>query len=310
MAGLTMKTVQIQDYGAAEALQVKEVPIPQPEKGQVLVKLLAAGVNPADWKIRAGYFKQYMPLTFPWTPGMEAAGVVEAVGEGVTQFKPGQSVFGIVNGGYAQYALASAADVFPQPKNLSVDQAASISAGALTAWAAVIDSGQVSSGQRVLVHGAAGGVGLFALQLAKWKGAYVIATASAGNAALVKSLGADEVIDYQKTAFETAVKDIDVVIDTVGGDLPERSLKVLRPGGKYITTAGMIAPEFGKAEGIHAVSANRAPHANLVKIIELLENGTLKPVVGKVFPLSQAHQAQMESETGHGQGRIILHTAE
>lgn len=310
MISSTMKSVRIKDYGEPEVLVLEEIPVPKPGEGQVLIKLHASAVNPADWKIRAGYFKQYNPLTFPWTPGLEGAGMVEAVGPGVTKFKAGQAVFGVISASYAEYALASASDLLLKPANLTFDQAASVSVGALTAWAAVVDAGKVKSGQRVLVHGGAGGVGMFAVQLAHWKGAHVMATASAGNADFVKSLGADEVIDYQKTPFETVVKDVDVVIDTVGGDVLERSLKVLRRGGKLVTVAGMVPPELGKAEGIEAVGAGRAPIENLVKLDELLESGKLKTTVGKVYPLSQARQAHEYSQKRHGHGRIILHIAD
>jgi NADPH:quinone reductase-like Zn-dependent oxidoreductase len=310
MASSTMRSVRIQDYGGPEALKMEQIPVPQPGEGQVLVKLHAAAVNPADWKIRAGHYKQFMPKPMPWIPGLEGSGVVEAVGKGVTQFKPGQAVFGVISDSYAEYALAPVADLLPKPASLSFDQAASVSVGALTAWGAVIDAAQVKSGQRVLVHGGAGGVGLYAIQLAHWKGAHVITTTSAANTSLVKSMGADEVIDYHKTPFETVVKDVDVVIDTVGGDLLERSLKVLRKGGKLVTVAGMVPPELGKAEGIQASSAGRAPVVNLLKIVELIESGKLKPLVGKVFPLAEARQAQVESETRHGHGRIILHIAD
>jgi NADPH:quinone reductase-like Zn-dependent oxidoreductase len=305
-----MKAVRIQDYGAADMLKLEQVPVPQPGDGQVLVKLHAAAVNPADWKVRSGMFKQHMPLTFPWTPGMEGAGVVESVGKGVTQFKAGDAVFGIINGSYAEYALAAATDLLPKPAGMDCEQAASISVGAMTAWSAVVNAANVEAGQRVLVHGGAGGVGMFAVQLAHWKGAHVIATASAGNAAFVKSMGADEVIDYQKTRFEDVVKDVDAVIDTVGGDLLERSVKVIRKGGKLVTVAGMVPPDLGKAEGVTAISASRAPVTSLATIAGLIASGKLKTTVGKIYPLAEAKLAQMESETHHGRGRIILHIAD
>jgi NADPH:quinone reductase-like Zn-dependent oxidoreductase len=310
MISSTMRSIRIHDYGTPEALFFETVPVPQPAAGQVLVKLHSAAVNPADWKMRAGYFKQYMPLTFPWIPGAEGAGIVEAVGQGVTQFKPGDAVFGIIKNSYAEYAVAAVEDILLKPAGLSFDQAASVSVGALTAWGAVVDVGQVQAGQRVLVHGGAGGVGLYALQLAHWKGAHVISTSSADNMAFVKSLGADEVIDYNKAPFETVVKDVDVVIDTVGGELLERSLKVLRKGGKLVTVAGQVPPELGKAQGITALAAGRALTTNLVTIAGLIVSGVLKTAVGKVYPLAEAKKAQVESETRHGRGRIILHMAE
>jgi NADPH:quinone reductase-like Zn-dependent oxidoreductase len=306
MSNSVMQVVQVQDYGGPEVLSPTQVALPEPDADQVLIQLRAAGVNPADWKIRAGYFKQFMPLQLPWTPGMEGAGLVQAVGANLTGFKKGQAVYGIVNGGYAEYALAQAGDIQPKPEGITFEKAASIPVGALTAWAAVIDTANVQAGQRVLVHGGAGGVGVYAVQLARWKGAHVTATASAKNLELVRSLGAENVIDYNASRFEDVLKDLDVVIDTVGGDLPDRSFQVIRPGGIFVTVAGRLAEDAGKAQNIRAVGAGRAPNENLKKITELVEAGQLKPVTGTVFPLQQARQAQELSQTGHGRGRIIL----
>jgi NADPH:quinone reductase-like Zn-dependent oxidoreductase len=310
MSNNNMKVARLYDYGGPEALKLEETPIPQPGDGQVLVRLMAAGVNPADWKMGGGYFKQFMPLQFPWTPGIEGAGVIEATGLGVTQFKPGQAVFGPLMGAYAAYALAAAGDLQPKPATLSFEQAASIPVGALTAWGAVIDAAQVQPGQHVLVHGAAGGVGVFAVQLARWKAAHVIGTSSAANAELVKSMGAEQAFDYNTAPFESILHDLDVVIDTVGGDLIERSLKVLRRGGILVTVAGMLAPELGVDLGIRAVRTGRAPAEALGQIRQLVEAGLIQPVVGQVFPLAQARQAQELSRTGHGRGRIILRIAD
>jgi NADPH:quinone reductase-like Zn-dependent oxidoreductase len=310
MSTKIMKAVRLPDYGGADALRLEETAIPQPGEGQALVRLMAAGVNPADWKMGGGYFKQFMPLQFPWTPGIEGAGVIEAAGAGVTQFKPGQAVFGPLMGAYAEYALAAAGDLQPKPATLSFEQAASIPVGALTAWGAVIDAAQVQPGQRVLVHGAAGGVGVFAVQLARWKEAHVIGTSSAANLELVKSLGAEQALDYNAAPFESILHDLDVVIDTVGGDLIERSLKVLRRGGILVTVAGMLAPELGVDLGIRAVRTGRAPAETLDQIRQLVEAGLIQPVVGQVFPLSEARLAQELCRTGHGRGRIILRIAD
>ena len=310
MSNHMIKAIQIQDYGGPELLRLEEVPNPQPGEGQVLIRILAAGVNPADWMMRAGYFKQFMPLQFPWTPGVEGAGIIEAVGTGVTQFKLGQAVFGLVMGAYAEYALAAAGDLQPKPAAVSFEQAASVAMGALTAWAAVVETAQLQSGQRVLVHGAAGGVGLYAVQLARWKGAHVIGTASAANAEFARSLGVEQVIDYNSQPFESLVHDLDAVIDTVGGEIPERSLQTLRRGGVLVTVAGRLPPDMGKAQGVRALSAGRAPAENLGQIAQLIEAGKIRPVAGKVFPLSEARQAQELSQTGHGRGRIVLHIAE
>src|SRR5215211_6876133 len=232
---VTMQAIQAQDYGGPDVLALKQAPRPEPNDDQVLIRLKAAGVNPADWKYRAGFYKQFMPLEFPWTPGVDGSGIVEAVGANVTSLKRGDEVYGIVLGGYAEYALALATEVQPKPSGLTFEQAAALPLGALTAWGAVIDTAKVEAGQNVLVHGAAGGVGGYAVQLARWKGAKVIGTASANNIEYVRSLGAENVINYNATPFETVLRDMDVVIDTVGGDMPERSWQVLRPGGIFVT---------------------------------------------------------------------------
>lgn len=302
----TMKVIRIHDYGGPEQLVLEQAPVPQIPSDQVLIHLKAAGVNPADWKYRSGAYKQFMPLTFPWIPGLEGAGIVEAAGADVKAFKKGDEVYGLVSGAYAEYALAKTNEIFPKPAGLTFEEAASIPIGALTAWGAVIATAKVEAGQRVLVHGAAGGVGLYAVQLAHWKGAHVTGTASASNLEFVRSLGAEQVIDYQATRFETVLHDMDVVIDTVGGNLAERSFQVLRPGGVYVTVAGRLAEDAGKAQNVKALSAGRFSAENLKKISELIESKQLKAVVGKVFPLGETAKAHELSQTGHGRGRIIL----
>ena len=310
MAQKTMQAVQIRDYGGPEALELVEVPIPQPGPGQVQVRVRAAGVNPADWKMRGGAYRQFMPLAMPWTPGLEGSGSVTGVGPGVTDFKLGQAVYGIMSAAYAEYVVAAATDLQPKPENLTFEQAAAIPVGALTAWAAVVDAAQVQAGQRVLVQGAAGGVGLYALQLACWKGAHVIATASAANLDLARTLGAEELIDYGSVRFETVLHDLDAVIDTVGGDTAERAIQVLRPDGILVSIAGRLPPELGKAAGVRAMNAGRAPASNLKQISGLVNTGQLTPVVGKVFKLAEVRQAHELSQTGHGRGRIILQMGE
>jgi NADPH:quinone reductase-like Zn-dependent oxidoreductase len=304
-----MQAVRFHDYGGPDVLVVESVKRPQPQADQVLIRVLATGVNPADWKFRAGFFKEFMSLPLPWTPGLEGVGIVEVLGADVTAFRQGQAVYGVLTGGYAEYAVAPANDLQPKPAHLTFEQAASVAHGALTAWQAVIEEAKVQAGQRVLVHGAAGGVGLYAVQFAKWKGAQVIGTASSKNVEFVRSLGADRAIDYTAEQFETAVQDIDVVVDTVGGDIPERSLKILRKGGVLVSVAAHLTPEIGEAQGIRTASAGRATSDKLAQITKLLESKKITPVVGPIFPLAEARQAQELSQTGHGRGRIILLTA-
>jgi NADPH:quinone reductase-like Zn-dependent oxidoreductase len=306
MSTSMMQAIRIQDYGGPEMLELQQVPRPEPKAGEVLVRILAAGVNPADWKMRSGMYKAFMPLTFPWTPGLEGAGIIESVGPDVSSLHPGQAVYGRIQGAYAEYAAAPAGDLQLNPTALTFEQAASVPVGALTAWQAVIEIAQVQPGQRVLVHGAAGGVGVYAVQLAKWKGAHVVGTASASNLEFVQSLGAEQVIDYNAAPFETAIKDLDAVIDTVGGDLPERSLKVIRPGGVLVSAAARLSPEMGQARNIRTPGLGRAGSEKLAQINQLLESKQVLPVVGATFPLSEAKLAQELSQTGHGRGRIIL----
>ena len=305
MAGSTMHAIQIEDYGGTEVLKYVETAIPQPGESQALIRVHAAGVNPADWKFRAGYMKQFAPLQMPWTPGLDGAGIVEASGPGVAQLQQGQAVYGPMRGSYAEYTVAPASDLQIKPDRLSFEEAASVPVGALTAWGAVIDAASVEPGQRVLVQGAAGGVGIYAVQLARWRGAQVIGTASAANIDFLRSLGA-EAIDYNAGPFEQKVRDVDVVIDTVGGDIPQRSLEVLRRGGTLVTVAARFEENFGEAAGVRAIRAGRAPAARLKDINQLIEAGELKPEVYRVFPLAEARQAQELSQTGHGRGRIVL----
>lgn len=306
MSEIKMQAAHAHDYGGPEVLVVEQEPRPEPKAGEVLIRVKAAGVNPADWKMRGGAYKQFMPLQFPWTPGLEGAGTIEVLGAGVSMFELGQEVYGILSSSYAEYAIALAKDIQPKPSNLTFEQAATVPVGALTAWGAVIDTANVQAGQRVLVHGAAGGVGAFAVQLARWRGAHVTGTASAGNLEFVRSLGAELAIDDNAAPFETVVHDMDVVVDTVGGDISERSWQVLHKDGVFVTVAGRLAPEAGKAQGIRAMNVGRAPAETLKQISELLVSKKIIPVVGKPFTLKEARQAHELSQSGHGRGRIFL----
>jgi NADPH:quinone reductase-like Zn-dependent oxidoreductase len=305
MSNQSMKAIRYHDYGGPEVLVLEDAPRPQPKENQVLVRILASGVNPADSWFRSGAGKQFVPLQFPHIPGLEGAGTVAELGAGVTTLKVGQPVFGRIDASNAEYAVAPATDLLPQPASLSFEQAASVPMGALTAWAAVIEAAKVDAGQRVLVQGGAGGVGLYAVQLAKWKGAKVYATSSAKNIDFVRSLGA-EPIDYNAVRFEAVVRDLDVVVDTVGDEIIERSWQVLRPNGVLVTVAGRLSPEDGEKHGVRTPSVGRPSGTPLGQIAELIESKKIKPQVGAVFPLAQAKQAHELSQTGHGRGRIVL----
>ncbi len=301
-----MKAIRIHDYGGLDALVLEEAARPEPQAGQVLVRMRAAGVNPADSASRSGAFKQWMPIQFPWTPGLEGAGVVEAVGEGVSAFKVGQEIYGFVSGGYAQLALANVKDIQAKPSNLTMEEAASAPMGSIMAWGAVVEVAKVEPGQAVLIHGAAGGIGSYATQLSHWKGAYVIGVTSKANLEFVRSLGAQLAIDYGEVEFENVVQDVDVVVDTVGGGVTDRSWGVMQPGGILVSVAGRLSPEAGKAQGVRAASVSRPSFGDHQQITELLESRTLVPTIRAVFPLDEAAQAQQLSESRHGRGRIIL----
>lgn len=303
----TMRAVRFHEYGPPTALVVDEVERPQAGKGQVLVRVHAAGVNPVDWKFRKGLLKDYMPLDLPHTGGLDLSGVVEEVGPEVAGFQKGQAVFGRGTGAYAEYALVDAATLALKPDVLSFEEAATIPVGAATAWAALFEGANIQAGQRVLIQGAAGGVGLWAVQLAHWKGAHVIATTSTDNVDFVRSLGADEVIDYKTTQFEDVASDVDAVIDTVGGELEPRSWPVLKKGGVLVEVAGMASEEMAKEHGVRVGAFTSQPTtAVLQEISTLIEAGTIHPEVGRVFPLSEIVQAHALSETGHGRGRIVV----
>jgi NADPH:quinone reductase-like Zn-dependent oxidoreductase len=226
-----MRAVRFHDYGPPDVLRVETGPRPEPGEGEVLVRVHSAGVNPIDWKYRAGYLKEFMPLELPHIPGFDLAGTVAEVGAGVSDLSPGDEVFGRGSGTYAEYAVAPATTLALKPAGVSFDQAATLAIGGVTAWAGLFEAAKLERGQRLLVHGGAGGVGSFVVQLGCWKGAHVIATASAGNLDLVRRLGADEGIDHTAVRFEDEVHDLDVVFDTVGGEVTERSWGVLRPDG-------------------------------------------------------------------------------
>jgi NADPH:quinone reductase-like Zn-dependent oxidoreductase len=310
----TMQAIRYHAYGGPEQLVLERVPRPELKPGAVLVHVKAAGVNPWDWKLRTGAFQQFMPIDFPYTPGIELAGVIEELGPGVNGFKRGQAVYGNASGANAEYAVAPASSLATKPAALTFDQAAAVPVGATTAWRALFDTVNLQAGQRLLIQGAAGGVGSLAVQLARWRGAYVIGTASAKNLDFVRSLGADEVVDYQITPIEKALRDVDVVLDTVGGDVQERSLAVLRPGGVLVTDAGQPLEEKAQARGVRAIGVGPADPARsgemLRQIGQLIDSGQIKVQVANVFPLAQAGKAHALSQTGHGQGRIVLHVAD
>ena len=300
-----IKAIRFHEYGGSEKLVLETIPRPVPGASEVLIKVHFAGVNPVDWKFRAGYLKDFMPLQLPFVPGVDVSGTIEELGSEVKGLKKGQAVFGVAKGAYAEYAIASANDIAAKPDSLGFEQAATLPVGALTAWQAVEDAG-IKTGQTVAVLGAAGGVGLFAVQFARAKGAKVIGTASSANLDYVKSLGAEKSVDYTKGPLETEIKNADVVIDTVGGETLEKSYSLLKTEGVLVTMAGQVSEEKAKARGVKALSSRRGPTEKLKMIGEMAAAKTLRPEVGKIFPLAEARAAQDLSQTRHGRGRILL----
>ncbi len=307
----TIHAIQVHNYGDADQLKLEQIAQPEPREGEVLVRVHAAGVNPVDWKIRAGWMKDFRPATFPYVPGADLAGVVEKVGPGVTAFQAGQEVFGqSTKGSYTEYAVAAVKTLALKPKTLSFEEAATIPIGATTAWQGLFDHGNLQAGQRVLITGGAGGVGLFAVQFARWKGAHVISTASTKNVDFVRSLGAETVIDYTKTRVENEIHDVDLVYDTVGGEVLATVWPTLKRGGTLVTIAGQ--PDEAKARELGVRTARFSAQVSselLSTFARLIDEGQVKVFVGETFPLSEANKAQELSESGHGRGRIVLRIA-
>jgi NADPH:quinone reductase-like Zn-dependent oxidoreductase len=305
-----MQAVIIEKYGKEDVLTYKEVEKPTPKADEVLVKVHVAAVNPVDWKIREG-FGEKLGLKLPVTLGCEIAGTVEAVGEGVEKFKVGDAVFGYIslqrNGGYAEYAIVKTGEIVQKPESLDFENAAAIPVGALTSWQAIFDKAGLQNGQKILIHGAAGGVGSMAVQLAKAKGAYIFGTASGKNEQFVKDLGVDRFIDYTKEKFEEVVKDVDVVFDTVGGDTLERSFQTLKKGGFLVTTVQPPPEDLAKKFEVNAAMVNVQPNAEqLAEITELVESGKVKTHVETVLPFAKVKKAHELSEAGRTRGKIVL----
>ncbi len=305
----SMKAVRIHAYGGPEVLRYEDAPKPVPAAGEALIRVRAAGVNPVDWKIREGMMKGAQPL--PLIIGYDISGTVEGLASDVTDWKVGDEVCGYISvmrgGGYAQFVCIPAKDLAKKPASIDHTTAASVPLAALTAWQALFDKADLKPGQTVLIHGAAGGVGHFAVQLAKAKGATVIGTASAANLDFVKGLGADQVIDYRAQKFEEIVKDVDVVFDMIGGETAERSCAVLKEGGFLVSIVG--PPPAAKLAARKAKGAAFLVQPNgkeLAEIMALISAGTVKPVVSATFPLAEAAKAHEKSKSGVDRGKIVL----
>ncbi|MES2127697.1 MAG: NADP-dependent oxidoreductase [Pseudomonadota bacterium] len=330
-----MKAFFITRYVKADVLTAGDLPMPVLGDDDVMVQVHAAGVNPLDNKIRSGEFKLLLPYKMPLILGNDVAGVVVGVGARVRRFKPGDEVYARPDdariGGFAEFIAIREDALARKPANLSMEEAASLPLVALTAWQALAEKGQLKRGQRVLIHAGSGGVGTVAIQLARYLGATVATTASAGNAAMLKELGADIVIDYKSEDFATRLQDYDLVLDTQGGATLKKSLDVLRPGGKLIGIAGPPDPAFASERGVngfvslvmrllsHGIrsaagrrGASYAFHfmtasgAQLDEITRLVEAGHIRPVVERVFPFAQTGQALDYVERGRVKGKVVV----
>lgn len=319
----SMKAVRIHKYGGPRVLTYEEVPRPEPKEDELLIRVHTTSVNPADWQIRSGRrFKLKKP--FSLILGFDVSGVVEAVGSGVANFKAGDAVFGMTNirkgGAYAEYVTAPAENFSHKPCSLDHIQAAALPVVALTAWQALFDAGELSAGQKVLIHAAAGGVGHIAVQLAKWKGAYVIGTASGCNEDFLRKIGVDEFINYKTTRFEKIVRGVDVVIEPINRDIAvepvpggtlERSWSVLKKNGVLVsicaTPSSEIAAEYGVRGKYILVQPNKV---QLTEIAMLADAGHVKPTIETVLPLKNARKAHKLSQKGHTRGKIVLQVVE
>ena len=306
-----MNAIRMHSYGGLEVLQWEDAPRPRVERGEVLIRVHAAGVNPLDWKVRAGLLNGSVQHKLPLIPGWDVSGVVDEVGPGVSRFKKGEEVFAMSDpnrdGSYADYITVHEAAIARKPKSVFHVHAAATPVAALTAWRSLFDLGHLQSGQRILIHGGSGGVGHFAVQLAKWKGAYIIATASTTNEELLRKLRADETIDYTSQNFEDVVHNVDVVLDTIGGETQERSWRVLKKGGALISLVRPPSDQKARQFGARGIMCSVQPDgAQLSKIAKLIDSAKLKPIIDRILPLSEARRAHELSQDGHIRGKLVL----
>jgi NADPH:quinone reductase-like Zn-dependent oxidoreductase len=311
-----MNAIRIHNYGGPEVLLYEQVPRPRLKKGEVLIRVHAAGVNALDRKVRTGELKEIIQHKLPLIPGWDVSGVVEEVGPAAAgQFKGGDEVFAMADpmrdGAYGDYIAVREAMVAMKPKSLHHVRAAAAPVSALAAWRSLFDLGHLQSGQRILIHGGSGGVGHFAVQLAKWKGAYVLATASTKNQELLRKLGADEAIDYTSQKFEDVADKMDIVLDTIGGETQQRSWGVLKQGGVLISLVQPPSQEQAKQFCVRGRMCRVQPDgAQLSKIAKLIDSARLRPTIDRILPLSEARRAHELSQNGHVHGKIVLRVKE
>ena len=310
-----MKAVRIHAYGDRSVLQFEDAPKPEVRPDEALVRIVAAAVNPIDWKIRQGHLKAFVPYVFPLTLGWDFSGVIEALGSQVSSFAVGDAVFSRPDvrrdGSYAEYIAVRAVELARKPKTISHVEAASIPLVGITAWESIVAVGALAAGQTALIHAASGGVGSLAVQIAKWRGAHVIATTSKANVELVRSLGADQVIDYRNERFAEKVKDVDLVIDTIGGEVQASSWSVLRRGGILVSTVSVPSVERAAALGVRSAHIFIGPDAAVLdQLAGLVDSGKLRTLIGGEFALRNIADAHALSESGRTVGKIVLYVGQ
>lgn len=309
----TMKAIVAHEYGGPEKLKLEEVPVPEPKENEILVRVIASGVNPADPLILGGKYAKEFGTRLPLILGYDMAGVVAKTGPKVTKLKVGDPVYAYLlwGGGWAEYCISNENESAIKPKSLSFINASAVPLAALTAWQALIDAGKIQSGQTVLIHGGSGGVGSFAVQIAKARGARVIATASTANQELLKQLGADVVVDYTKPNWETTVHDVDFALLPVGGDTITRTYGVMKRGGTIATLISRADPAELEKRGIRGAPIFSHPDAKeLDEITKLIDANKLKPIISNILPLNEAARATAQAETHHTRGKMVLKIAD
>jgi len=310
---LLMQAVVAHEYGAPDVLKLEQLPRPEPNDDEALVRVIASSVNPADPLTLNGKYAKEFGTHLPLIPGYDIAGVVQKIGANIRKLKVGDAVYGYptFGGGWADYVAVKEWEVAAKPKSLNFVEAAAVPMGALTAWQALVDVAKLQPGQTILVHGGSGGVGSFAVQIAKVRGARVIATASTANQDLLKQLGADVAVDYTKTRFEDVAKDVDAVLDPVGKETLARSYGVVKKGGIVMSLVARPDPVELQKHGIRGASISVHPDtADLTEIAQLVDAGKIKPVVTEVLPLSDAVKAQQQAATHHTRGKVVLRIAD
>ena len=296
-----MKALRFHEYGGPETLTIDDVPVPEPGAGQVLVRVSGSGINPVDWKIREGEAKDAFPVDLPATMGMEFSGTIERLGDGVEEYWVGDDVYGVVQGGScADYILADPKGFAKAPPTMDLPDAGGIPLAAMTAWQSLFDHGKLQNGERVLILNGTGGVGTFAVQMAKWAGATVYATGSENRLGILQELGADRPIDYKAEKTPEVAKDVDLVLDLVGGESAKEALACMKEGGRYVST---VPPGPG---GAAEVMMMKPSPEQLVKIGELIGDLKIRPVIDAVVPLVRAVEAYKENQAGHTLGKLVI----